>query len=273
MLAQLGRNEQLVIGGAAAVVVADLIGALTQDWSLGLNHWLLILGSLAAAGIVLTRSASTIAGLPMRTFLRIDGAIVLAYGLIELGDLLSSLTQWGALDIVLTIVEIGGAAALAFGAWAASGGSVVRDVSGAGGAMRLDMADRFTYVGAAGVVVGWFLLMAIADVYDFHVTAQVAVLGAVLVLAVRWIGREPGAGSLPVNRPWAIAGLAAVIVVLALWWLIQVLDDTLELGDLTIYVPLLLYVLAIVSLALGAFLGLRVLAPASGQDVPAPPAY
>ncbi|MEW5990942.1 MAG: hypothetical protein AB1736_06305 [Chloroflexota bacterium] len=269
-LSRLSRDGQLVVGGAAAIVIANIVGLVTQDWSFGLNHWLLILCSLAAVAIVLTGSVAAIAGLPMRTYLRIDGAIVAAYGLIELGDLLSSLSQWAAFDIVLTIVEVVGAATLAIGAWALSGGSLVGDVTRAAGSIRLEMIDRFVYLGAVGVIVGWFLLMAIADVYEFHVSAQVAVLAAVLILAVRWVGREPGAGSLPVNRPWLIAGLAAVAVVLALWWLLQVLGDTFERGDITIWVPLLVYVLAVASLALGGFLGLGAVGPATTSKPPPP---
>ncbi|MCI0582415.1 MAG: hypothetical protein L0227_05885 [Chloroflexi bacterium] len=264
MVARLGLNGQLVVAGAVAVVLADVIGVLTQDWSLELNHWLLILGSIAATAIVLTGSVATIAGLPMRTYLRIDGAIVAAFGLIELGDLLSSLTQWGAIDIVLTIVEVVGAAVLAVGAWALSGGSLIRDVTGVAGALRMEMIDRFVYLGAVGVVVGWFLLMAIADVYNFNAESQVAVLAAVLVLCVRWLGRNPAAGALPLSAPMMTAGLGAVAVLVGLWWFVQIIGRTLEIGDITTFVPLLVYVLALIALGLGAFLGLgRLPAPAA----------
>jgi hypothetical protein len=264
MMARLGRNEQLLIGGAAAVVLADIIGALTQDWSLDLNHWLLILGSLAAAAIVLSGVGRAIAGLPARSIVRIAAAIVGSYGLIELGALISDFDGWSAINIVLTIVEVAGAGTLMFAAWAIDGASLASDIAGASGAIRMEMIDRFVYLGAIGVIVGWFLLMVIAQVYNFNVESQVAVLGAVLVLSVRWLARNPAAGTLPMSRQWTITGLAAVSVLLGLWWFIKVIGKTLEIGDLTIYAPLLLYILALVSLGLGAFLGLgRLPAPAA----------
>ena len=275
MLARLGRNEQLVIAGAAAVIVADLIGGLTQEWSLQLAHWSLILGSLAAAGLVLSGAGRAIAGLPGRSIIRILAAIVGAYGLVDLGDLLSSLGDWSTIDIVLTIIEITGVAVLVWGAWALDGASLTADVRAAAQVTRLGMNDGLLYAGAVGVVVGWFLLMAIADIFDFHITAQVAVMAAVLALTVRWLARNPSAGSLPVSTPWAIAALGGLVVVLGLWWLVRVIGDTLEFGDLTTYIPMLIYVAALAALAAGAFLGLGKLsppAPSGPSTPPAPPA-
>lgn len=272
MLARLGRNEQLVIAGAAAVIVADLIGGLTQEWSLQLAHWSLILGSLAAAGLVLSGAGRAIAGLPGRSIIRILAAIVGAYGLVDLGDLLSSLGDWSTIDIVLTIIEIAGVAVLVWGAWALDGASLTADVRAAAQVTRLGMNDGLLYAGAVGVVVGWFLLMAIADIFDFHITAQIAVMAAVLALTVRWLARNPSAGSLPVSTPWAIAALGGLVVVLGLWWLVQVIGETLELGDLTIYIPMLIYVAALAALAAGAFLGLGKLAPPAPSGPSTPPA-
>ena len=275
MLARLGRNEQLVIAGAAAVIVADLIGGLTQEWSLQLAHWSLILGSLAAAGLVLSGAGRAIAGLPGRSIIRILAAIVGAYGLVDLGDLLSSLGDWSTIDIVLTIIEITGVAVLVWGAWALDGASLTADVRAAAQVTRLGMNDGLLYAGAVGVVVGWFLLMAIADIFDFHITAQIAVIAAVLALTVRWLARNPSAGSLPVSTPWAIAALGGLVVVLGLWWLVRVIGDTLEFGDLTTYIPMLIYVAALAALAAGAFLGLGKLsppAPSGPSTPPAPPA-
>lgn len=269
----LGRDQGLVIGGAAAVVLSDLIGALTQDWSLDLSHWLMIIGSLVAAAIVFSRSAATVAGLPMSTVLRIAAAIVVAYGLVDFGDLLSSLGDWSAIDLVLTAIEAAGAAALAWAAWSLSRGSLAADVTGAAQTMRLGLNDGLVHAGAIGVIVGWFLLMAIADVYNFTVDAQFVVLAATFVLVVRWLNRNPDAGRLPIATPWGVAGLAAVAVLLGLWWFTRIIGDTLEFGDLSTYVPLLIYILALVSLGVGAFLGLGSAMPAPKADPPvAPPA-
>ena len=171
------------------------------------------------------------------------------------------MSQWETITLVLTIAYVAGAAVLAYGAWAASGGSLATDVAGVARVMRLSMVDRLVFLGAAGVIAGWFLLMAIADVYVFTTDAQLAVLAAVLVLIVRWLDRNPGAARLPIGAPWATAGLAAVAVLLGAWWFIRVIGRTLEVGDLSTYVPLVIYLIALAALAVGGFRGIGVKAP------------
>ena len=263
-LGQLGRNEQLVIGGAAAVVFANLVGGVVEEWSLDVRFWLVILAGIAAAVLVFTGTPRMLAGLSIEAFIRIDAAIVAGYALVDFGDLGSSLGDWSVLSIVLTAIEVVGAAVLAYGAWRVTGGDLLADIASVGRSFRLELVDRFVYFGALGVVVGWFLIMLVADIYRFNTESQIGVLAAVLVLAVRWIGRNPGTGQLPVALPWAIAGLAAIAVLIGLWWLLRIIGDTLEVGDLTTYLPLLLYALALVSLAAGAILGVgRQRAPAA----------
>ena len=255
-LGQLGRNEQLVIGGAAAVVLANLVGGVVEEWSLDIRFWLVILAGIAAAVLVFTGTPKVLAGLSIEAFIRIDAAIVAGYALVDFGDLGSSLGDWTVLSLVLTAIEVAGAAVLAYGAWRVTGGDLVADIASAGRSFRLELIDRFVYVGGLGVVVGWFLIMLVADIYNFNTESQVGVLAAVLVLGVRWIARNPGTGQLPVALPWTIAGLAAIAVLIGLWWLVRIIGETLEIGDLTTYVPLLVYALALVSLAVGAVLGL-----------------
>jgi len=260
-MARFGRNEQLVIAGAAVALVAYLIGVVTQDWSIRPNGLSIMIGSLVALAIAFTGVGRSLAGYPGGTLLRIAAALVGAFAYIDLGDLISSFSDWETITIVLTVVYVGGAAVLAYGAWAASGGNLVSDLTGVRGVMRLSMIDRLVYLGAAGVLVGWFLLMAIADIFTFTAESQIAVLAAVLVLVVRWLDRNPSAGRIPIAAPWATAGLAAVAVLLGAWWFIRVIGRTLEVGDLTTYVPLVIYLVALAVLAAGAFLGMGTKAP------------
>jgi hypothetical protein len=255
-LARLGRNEQLVLAGAAAVVIADVIGVFTQDWGLDIAYALLMLGSIAAAVLVYLGADRMVAGLPGRTLIRIAGAIVGAYGLIDFGDLLSSLGDWEPLDLVLTVVEVVGAAVLAYGCWAVSGGRLLSDIGGAVRTAGSVLADRLVHFGAIGVVAGWFILMAVADVFRFTTDAQLVVLAGTLILLIEWLARNPGAGSNPVPAPWGVVSLAAVAVVLGLYWFVRVIGDTLEFGDLTTYIPMVIYLAALAALGLGAFLRL-----------------
>ncbi len=253
-MAQLNRNQQLVVAGSGAVIAAYVLGLLLQDWSVTLSAVTILVASIVALVITLMGSARAVAGLPASTLVRIAAALVGAFALVDVGDLLSSLDSWELLTIALTIVYVIGAAILVFGAWAESGGSIVTDARGVLGVARLDMADRFVYSGALGAVVGWFLLMWIADVYEFHTLAQIVVLASTLILVVRWLDRNPGAGRSPLPGPWTTVGLAGVAVIAGLWWVVRVIGDTIELGDILVYLPLLLFVLALVSLGVGAFL-------------------
>jgi hypothetical protein len=256
MLARFGRNEQLVFGGGAAVVIAVLLGALTQEWTFDLMYWLMVLGGIAGIALVYVGADRTFGGYSAKTLLRVTAAIVVGYGLVDFGDLLSSLGDWTAIDLVLTFIEVIGAAAFAYGAWAVSGGRLTDDVMAAARVMSLGLADGLVYVGAAGVVVGWFLLHAIADVFYFDVDSQVVVLAGVLILVVRWLARNPDRGRVPAPPAWSIGGLAAVAVVVGLLWFAKEIGDALEFGDITTYVPMVIFFAALVALAVGAVLGL-----------------
>lgn len=265
MLARFGRNEQLIFGGAAAVIIALLLGVLVQRWDFDLMYVLMVLGGLAAIAVAYTGVGRPVGGYPGGTLLRISAAIVGAYGLVDFGDLLSSLGDWEALDIVLAIVEVAGAGVLAYAAWAATGASLSADARGAARVTALEMADRFVYLGAVGVVAAWFLLMAIADIFSLVALPQLVILAAVLVLVVRWLDRNPAAGSLPTPAPISIAVLGAVTVVLGVWWFLQVIGRTLDVGDLTTYVPLAIYVVALAALAVGALLTFGATAPRTSE--------
>jgi len=260
MMARLGPNGQLVIAGGAVVAVANVLGVIVEDWPIDLRFWLVVLGSLAAIAITFTRTAA-VAGIPGGSWVRIDAAIVGAYGLVDLGDTLTSLNNWSALTIILTLAEVVGAAVLAYGAWRASGGSLTADAAGARKLISLGMTDRFVYLGATGLIVSWFLLMAIADRYSWNLRPQIAVLIGVLVLVGRWLDRNPEAGRLPVSYSWLVVGLGAIAVVLGLWWVIDLIGPTIDDGSVGVYVPFLIYLVALTSLGLGAFLSLGKAAP------------
>jgi hypothetical protein len=183
-------------------------------------------------------------------------ALVAAFALVDLGDLLSSLDSWGTLTIVLTIVYLLGAAILAYGGWAASGGNLLGDARGVLRVGRLAYADRLVFVGARGVIVGWFLLMWIADVFEFHMLGQVAVFAATLILAIRWLDANPAAGRLPIGAALAVPSLAAIAVVAGAWWLVRVIGGTIELGELIVYPPLVLFTLALAALGFGGFVSI-----------------
>jgi len=243
-----------VLGGAVTIVLVYVIALATQDWGLSLNHWLIILGSIAAGAVVVGGVGRTIAGFPGRTVVRIAAALVGGYAVIEVGDLLASLGHWSVIDIALTILEVAAAGALAYGAWALSDGDLIADITGAKGAAGLPVIDRFVYVGSAGIIAALFLVALLTD-FAFVTQAQLAVLASILVLAVRWLAATPAAGSLPVRAVEAIAGLGALAVIVGLWLLAIVVGHVLEGGTILDYALVLLYAAATASLGAGAFLG------------------
>lgn len=253
-MARLGRNEQLVITGSGAVVAAYVLGLLFQDWPVTLSAVIIVVAAVAALVLTIGASGRSIAGVPATSWVRIDAALVGAFALIDVGDLLSSLDSWETLTIGLTIVYVIGAAILAYGAWGASGGNLVSDLRGALGVMGLALADRLVFIGALGCVVGWFLIMWLADIYEFVTLAQVVVLAATLLLGVRWLDRNPTAGRLMVPAPVTTAALGAVAIAAGAWWFLAVIGRTFEIGGLLVYVPVLLFVLALVALAAGCYL-------------------
>jgi hypothetical protein len=267
-MARFGRNEQLVIAGAAITAVAYLLGVIAysldiigDSWSISLSGGTIIVGSLLALAITFMGSGRAFAGLPAGSVVRIAAALVGTFALVGLGELISDFSQSDVLTLVFWVLYIVGSGVLVYGAWAASGGNLVADLRGVAGVMRMLMVDRLVYLGAGGVVAGWFLLMAIADIYAFNTLGQVSVFAATLVLVVRWLERNPTAGRLPVATPWVVAGLALVAVVASAWWFLRIIGESLQGGDLTVYLPLLIYVLAVAALAVGGFLGIGGKAP------------
>ena len=252
-MARLGRNEQLVITGSGAVVAAYLLGLLFQDWPVTLSAVIIVVAAVAALVLTIGASGRSIAGVPAASWVRIDAALIGAFALVDLGDLLASLDSWEVLTIGLTIIYVIGGASLAYGAWGLSGGNLVADLRSVLGTMRLPLADRLVYVGAVGCIAGWFLIMWLADIYSFGTLPQVVVLAATLALGVRWLDGNPAAGRLMVPAPVTSAALGAVAMAAGAWWFLVVIGRTLERGGLLVYLPVLLFILALVSLAAGCY--------------------
>lgn len=124
-MARFGRNEQLVIAGTAAVLAAWVLGLLTQGWTLELDGWVIVVSAIVALALTFMAAAAPgILGVRPTSLVRIAAALIAAFALVKFGDLLSSLDSWGMADIILTIVHAAGAAILAYGAWAVSGGNL-----------------------------------------------------------------------------------------------------------------------------------------------------
>ena len=258
-MARLGRNEQLVVVGAGIALLAYLLGVFTSGWSITLSAGTVLVGSAIAAALTFMGStAPSILGVRASSFVRVVAALVVAFALIDLGDVISSFSDWGLLDIVFTAVYVVGAAILAYGAWAVSGGSLLADAQGPRRVMKMEMVDRFVYAGALGTIIGWFLLMAVVDIYNFNAIPSATVFLATLVLAVRWLERNPDAGKLPLPSPWTIAGLAALTVILGLLWFVGIIGRTVGegLADIGTWIVLILYLLSLASLGVGAFLSI-----------------
>ena len=141
-MARIGRNEQLVITGSGAVVAAYVLGLLLQDWPVTLSAVVIVIAAVAALVLTIGASGRNVAGVPATSWARIDAALVGAFALVDLGDLLSSLDSFKVLTIGLTIVYVIGAISLAYGAWGLSGGSLLSDLRGVLGAVKLGVADR-----------------------------------------------------------------------------------------------------------------------------------
>jgi hypothetical protein len=258
-----------VIAGAAVAFVAYLLGVIIEGWSITLSAGTVLVGSAVALGLTfMGATAPAILGLKASSVVRLAAALVGAFALIDLGDMISDFDGWSAVSIALTALYIVGAAVLAYGAWATSGGSLLADAQGPLRAMKMDMIDRFIYLGALGAIVTWFLLMAIVDIYNFNALGMLVVFLATLVLAVRWLERSPAAGKLPLPAPWTIVALAGATAVIGLWWFVGIIGRTISegLADAVAWVVLILYLASLASLAVGAFLsigGVRATQPAA----------
>jgi hypothetical protein len=230
-----------------------LLGILLAGWSLGLPSLLLVLAAVVAGAVVLAGSA--VQGAIRAAALRISAGVAATYAAIDIGDLLSELDDWSALTMILVVVAAVGAAILLLAAWRLTGGDVARDVVGLASASGRSLPDRLVLLGGAAVLVGWVVLRAANA--SFSDTSALAVLLTVLVLAVVWIAGG-GAGSMqwPVPASLVNVVLGALVGLLALNWLINVLDD---IGDATLFdwVGLVVFIGGAAVLVVGAVLAMQ----------------
>jgi hypothetical protein len=257
----MGRNEQLALVGAAISVGSYLVGLLLDDWGFGLAEILLVVGAVVAAGVVLM-GASALSAATRAAALRIGAGVVAAYAFIDLGNLISELDDWGALTMVLVIATAIGAALLLVAAWRLTGGDIVADATGLVSASGRSMPNRLAILGGSAILVGWFFLRA--GNVGLSDTSILAVLATVLALATAWLAAG-GAGAIqwPLPASYVLAGLAAIVALLGLVFLLEALRaiggaDPLDL------IGLILYVGGAAALVAGAVLGLQ------AQRIPPP---
>jgi hypothetical protein len=105
------------------------------------------------------------------------------------------------------------------------------------------------------VLVAWVILRTANA--SFSETSVLAVLVTVLTLGAAWIA-SGGAGpvTLPAPGTLIVAGLAALVALLALYWLSNVVGS-LDRADPLDLVGLVLYIGGAAALAIGAGLGLQ----------------
>jgi hypothetical protein len=163
---------------------------------------------------------------------------------------------------VLTIVYLAGAAVLLYGAWGATGGNLASDLRAVGGVMSGSLTDRLVLGGATLALLGLFLVLLVAQVFNFVTQAELAVLALALVLVVRWTARDPRAGiRWPVPVSYVLAGLAVAAAVFALLWFFRIIERTLDIGGLDVLLPVVVYLGGLALLVVGAVLAVR---PATG---------
>jgi hypothetical protein len=252
-----GMAERMAAAGAAAVLVGWLLGVVVERWSLDVEGIAYLLAA-ALVLVVLFVGASTGGMLPRAYTLRTAATVIGAFALMDLALLLTDFDEWSAVTIVLTIIYLIGAAVLLYGAWGATGGSLMGDLRSVGGVMSGSLPDRLVLAGATLALLGWFLVLLVAQVFNFVMQAEVSILAVALVLAVRWSGRDSRAGirwPLPVS--YIVAGLAVVAAIFALLWFFRIIERTLDIGGLDVLLPIVVYLGGLALLVVGAVLAVR----------------
>jgi hypothetical protein len=255
-----GQAERLAAIGGIVVVVAYLLGMIVERWSLGITGLALIVGSIIAVGAVFLAAGAggwRLPGSPSFV-IRTAAAVVGVFALMDFALLVTDFDQYEGLTLVLWAAYIVGAAVLVWGAWAATGGNPATDLAGVAGLMSRSPADRLAYGGAILLLVGWFLILLVAQIFNFTDDPAMSVLFATLVLAVVWSARDAAAAvRWPVPTSYLVAALAVVSGVFALIWLSRVIGRIGDAGDLTVYLTLAVYVLGAVAMVAGAVMGLQ----------------
>jgi hypothetical protein len=255
-----GQAERLAAAGGIVVVVAYLLGMIVDRWSLGITGLGLVVGSIIAVAAVFVAAGTggwRLPGSPSFV-IRTAAAVVGVFALMDFALLVTDFDQYEALPLILWAAYVVGAFVLVWGAWSATGGNLATDMTGVAGLMSRPLADRLVYGGAILLLVGWFLVLLIAQIFNFTDDPAVSVLFATLVLAVIWSARDAAAAvRWPIAANYLVAALAVVSALFALIWLSRVIGRIGDAGDLTVYGTLAIYVLGAVAMVAGALLSLQ----------------
>ena len=250
--ARFGMAERIAAAGAVAVLVGWLLGGVVERGSLDVEGFAYLVG----AALVLVVLFAGI--LPRVYTLRTAATAIGAFALMDLALLITDFGEWETVTIVLTIVYLIGAAMLLYGTWGSTDGSLMADLRSVGGVMSGSLPDRLVLAGATLALLGWFLVLLVAQVFNFVTQAQVAVLAVALVLAVRWSGRDPRAAiRWPLPVPYLVGGLAVVAGVFGLLWFIRIIERSLDIGGLDVLLPVAVYLVGLALLVAGGVLGVR----------------
>lgn len=248
----MGPNQRITVAGGVAILVAYLAGILLEQWTIGLSSIILLAATVVTIVVVLVGTSSAM-GMSRTAILRIDAGVVGAYSIYDLGDLISGLTFWSTLDLVLTGLAVVGAGLLVFGVWRMTGGNIVSDALSALTGRGRELPARLVSIGSS-VLIGVWLFLAIFN-YSFRNEIAVAVLAAVLALTVLWLAGSGAAEmKLPVAANLALAVLGVVAAALTLLWFVGLLDelDGVEAID---WPFLLAFLASAAAMAAGGLLG------------------
>ena len=252
--ARFGQAERIAVAGGALVFIAFLLGVITSGWFVGL-YGLTLLGASAVLVVAIFARAMMPGNiLGHWAIIRGSAAILAGFAVADTGDLLGNLGDWGAIDIVLTIVYIVGAAAALWGALAVTGGDLVTDARGLASPSR-PLPERLVLYGALLVPVAWFLLL-LSDNVSMSNDADLALIAVMLAAVLLWAASSGAIRTWPVPAIYAIGALAGLGALLALVWVLQALGGIGDEGIIAI-VGLVVYLVAGLALGAGATLAVR----------------
>lgn len=248
----LGPNQRLTVAGGVAILVAYLTGVLFADWDLRVSSFLLLACTVVTVAVVLIGTSSAM-GASRTAILRIDAGVVGAYSLYDLGDLISGLTFWSVVDLVLAAVAVIGAGLLVFGVWRMTDGHLAREAIAALTGRGRDLPARLVSVGSV-LLIGVWLVLAVLN-YAFRTEVALAVLAAVLSLTVLWLAGSGAAEmKLPVAANLALAVTGVIVGALAVVWLLGLIEN-LDRVDAADWPFVLIFLASAAAMTVGGLLG------------------
>jgi hypothetical protein len=249
-LASFSAPSRLVLGGAAVLLIAAVLGIALDVWRLDQYGLILIVIALVAAGAAWLTEAGSAAGarLPLPTLRLAAGAVGSVLALLALVELLFDLDdlddRGGIVGLALAVVVAAAALAILLGALQGDPEARTR-------LRDSDMGTNVAVLGAGLILLAWLLHVTIGF-WAFGPAAWgiAAVVLAVIVLVFR---DEIGT---PFPAAWISVGLAVFTVWVAFgqWNALMDIGATrLELG-LDDFLPFLVYVVGIACVLGGSLL-------------------